>query len=151
MKPKKYCCVHSGARDTKRWWEPEKFARVADLLVEKGYDVVLTGTEIEAETVRKVQEKMLRPAINLVGKTDLGSLAVLIKNSRMLFSNDTGVSHVASALGVPSAIIFLASDPKRWAPLNRELHQVIMPQESVNIEFVITKVEEVLRYEEVEV
>jgi ADP-heptose:LPS heptosyltransferase len=150
LKPKKYCCVHSGARDTKRWWEPEKFARIADLLVKKGYDVVLTGTDVEAETVRRVQEKMLLPAINLVGKTDLGTLAVLIKNSRMLFSNDTGVSHVASALEVPSAIIFLASDPKRWAPLNRELHQVIMPQESANIEFVITKVEEVLRYEEVE-
>jgi ADP-heptose:LPS heptosyltransferase len=151
LQPKKYCCVHSGARDTKRWWEPEKFAKVADMLTEKGYNVVLTGTEIEAETVRNVEQKLVHPAINLVGKTDLGTLAALVKNSRMLFSNDTGVSHIASALEVASVVIFLASDPIRWAPLNRELHQVILPQEAQDVEFVMSKVEEVLRYEEVEV
>jgi ADP-heptose:LPS heptosyltransferase len=151
LQPKKYCCVHSGARDTKRWWGPEKFAKVADKLAEKGYSVVLTGTEIEAETVRKVEQKLVYPAINLVGKTDLGTLAALLKNSRMLFSNDTGVSHIASALEVPSVVIFLASDPIRWAPLNRELHQIILPQEAHDVDFVISKVEEVLRYEEVEV
>jgi ADP-heptose:LPS heptosyltransferase len=150
LKPKKYCCVHSGARDTKRWWEPEKFARIADLIVEKGYTVVLTGTKIEEETVQRVEQKMVHPALNLVGKTDLGTLAALVQNSKMLFSNDTGVSHIASALEVPSAIIFLASDPKRWAPLNKELHQVILPQDAVNVDFAISKVEDVLRYEEVE-
>lgn len=150
LQPKKYVCVHSGARDTKRWWAPEKFAKIADLIAEKGYTVVLTGTEIERETVRMVEQKMVHPALNLVGKTDLGTLAVLVKNSKMLFSNDTGVSHIASSLETPSVIIFLASDPKRWAPFNKDLHQVILRQEADHLDFVISKVENVLRYEEAE-
>lgn len=150
LQPKKYVCVHSGARDTKRWWAPEKFAKVADLIAEKGYTIVLTGTEIERETVKMVEQMMVYPALNLVGKTDLGTLAVLLKNSKMLFSNDTGVSHIASSLEIPSVVIFLASDPKRWAPLNKDLHRIILPQESANLDFVLSKVKEVLRYEEVE-
>jgi ADP-heptose:LPS heptosyltransferase len=145
LQPKKYVCVHSGARDTRRWWPPQQFAQVADSLVEKGYDVVLTGTEIERGTVEQVARLMRYPAINCVGKTDLGTLAVLIKNAKMLFSNDTGVSHIAAAVQTPSVVIFLASDPTRWAPLNRHLHYIILPQEAENMEYVFQHVESALK------
>ena len=151
LQPKKYVCVHSGARDTKRWWEPENFAKAADIIAEKGYTIVLTGTEIEKATAERVEDLMKYPALNLVGKTDLGTLAALIKNAKMLLSNDTGVSHIASALETPSVIIFLASDPDRWAPLNRDLHHIILPQEADDLEFVLQHIDYVLRYEEAEV
>jgi ADP-heptose:LPS heptosyltransferase len=148
LQPKQYVCVHPGARDTRRWWSAQNFAQVADLLTEKGYTVVLTGTESEYHTTQLVASSMRHEAINLTGKTDLGTLAVLIKNARMLLSNDTGVSHIASAVKTPSVVIFLASDPSRWAPLDQNRHRIILPHESENMSYVVSSTEQALLYQE---
>lgn len=133
----KYVCVHPGARDTKRWWSPVHFAEVADSIAERGYTIVITGTDIEREMAEQVADAMKHPAIDLVGQTDLGTLAMVVKNSKLLVSNDTGVSHIAAAVRTPSIVIFLASDPSRWAPLNRKLHCIVLPEEAGNINYVL--------------
>jgi ADP-heptose:LPS heptosyltransferase len=142
--PKKYICIHPGARDKKRWWSVEKFSMVANRMAEKGFQIVLTGTLQERALIDAVMEGMNYPAINLGGKTDLGTLAALIENAKMILSNDTGVSHIAAAVKTPSVVIFLTSDPVRWAPVNRKLHHAILPEESGNIELVVWNAEQVL-------
>lgn len=133
----KYVCVHPGARDTRRWWSPANFAEVADSIAERGYTIVITGTGIEQEMAEQVTDAMKHPAVDLIGKTDLGTLAMLVKNAKLVVSNDTGISHIAAAVQTPSVVIFLASDPARWAPLNRKLHCVVLPEEAGNISFVL--------------
>lgn len=122
---REYVCIHPGARDIRRWWAPRKFAQVADALFEKGFRVVFTGSMQEGDAINSVREKMRHPSINLAGRTDLGTLAALIAKARLLVSNDTGVSHVAAATCTPSVVVFLASDPARWAPLDRERHRIV--------------------------
>jgi ADP-heptose:LPS heptosyltransferase len=148
LKTKEYVIVHAGARDTKRWWSPENFALVADSIAHRGYKVVLTGTESEKKTVRAVEDCMEFPSINLAGKTELGTIAALVRDAKMVLSNDTGISHIAAAVETPSVVIFLASDPKRWAPLNKNLHHIILPQESSNTKLVLMKAERILMDEE---
>ena len=139
-----YICIHPGARDMRRWWAPRKFAEVADALAAKGYAIVFTGTSEEHSAVERVRELMSTPSINLAGHTDLGVLGALIGRASLLVSNDTGVSHIAAATGTRSVVIFLASDPDRWAPLNRDLHQIVTPRESENVHHVLTRAEHAL-------
>lgn len=47
---------------------------------------------------------------------DLGELAGWLAGARLYIGNDTGITHVAAALGVQTIAIFTASDPARWAP-----------------------------------
>ncbi len=125
LRPGGYVCLHPGAHDPARRWPPKLFAQAADGLADEGLQVVLTGAKEEAPLVEAVARQLAAPATNLAGRTSLGALAALLEGACLLISNDTGVSHLAAALRTPSVVIFLASDPERWAPLDRELHRCL--------------------------
>jgi ADP-heptose:LPS heptosyltransferase len=120
-----YVCVHAGARLPSRRWPVERFAEVADRLSRCGYTVVVTGSEEEASLAAGLVRHMSAPALNLAGKTSLGGLAQLIRCARLLICNDTGVSHVAAAVGTPSVVVCCGADPERWAPLDGLRHRVL--------------------------
>ncbi len=124
LKAGTYVCLHVGARSADRCWPPERFALVGDVLVASGLRVVLTGTSEELPLTQAVAQTMRTHPINLAGKTSLGALGALLSSACLLVSNDTGVSHVADALQVPSVII-AGFDTPRWAPLQSELHRVV--------------------------
>ena len=117
--------VHPGARLASRRWPADRFAAVASALSRAGYDVALTGSEAERPLNRQVAELAQAPLRNLAGCTELGVLAALLERSRLLVCNDTGVSHVAAAVGTPSVVIASGSDVNRWAPLDRARHPVL--------------------------
>ena len=113
------------ARLPSRRWPPERFAAVADALAGDGFQIVLTGAAGEAPLTMAVRAAMRAPAVDLAGKTGLGSLGVLLRGAALLVCNDTGVSHIAAALRLPSVVIASGSDPARWAPIDGERHRVL--------------------------
>jgi ADP-heptose:LPS heptosyltransferase len=118
-------CVHAGARFKTRRWPAHRFACVADALARDGFTVVLTGSWAESELVGQVSAAMTAKHLNVVGRTSLGGLAALLKTAQLVVTNDTGVSHVAAAVGTRSVVIVMGSDPERWAPLDHERHTVL--------------------------
>jgi ADP-heptose:LPS heptosyltransferase len=125
VNPKEYICVHAGSRGAWRQWPTAYFSSVADHCSQKGWKIVLTGTKEELPIVEEVAANMLSKPLIAAGKTNLGALAVLLRNSAGLISNCTGVSHIAAALKVKSVVISMDGEPERWAPLNRNIHSTI--------------------------
>lgn len=114
-----FVIVHAGSRGSYRRWPVNYFAKVSQYCLDLGFKVVLTGTENECETVHKVQDLVAGETLNLAGKTDLGTLGVLIENAAFVFSNCTGISHLAAALKKEAIIISMDGEPERWGPLDR--------------------------------
>jgi len=142
--PKGYVCIHPGSRISNRRWNPSGFAAVGDHLYRKGLQVVLTGMENEKPLTLGVANLMSAPFINLAGKTESGTLAVLLKEARLLVSNDTGVSHLAAAVRVPSVVLFTVTQPHLWAPLNRQLHRSIPHAADIPAETVVDVIDQML-------
>lgn len=120
-----YVCVHPGAQLPSRRWDPRRFAAVADEIAARGRTVVLTGSALEAGLVGDIAACMEHAPLNLCGRTSLWTLGALIEGAESVVCNDTGVSHIAAALGRPSVVISCGSDAARWAPLDRARHRVL--------------------------
>ena len=87
--------------------------------------MVLTGGAPEAELVNALAACMNHDAVNLAGRTSLWTLGALIEGAERVVCNDTGVSHIAAALGRPSVVVSCGADVARWAPLDAERHRVL--------------------------
>jgi len=144
-----YVCLHPGASVPERRWPVEWFAAVGDALARRGLRPVLTGSAAEKELTASVTRAMQAPALDLAGRTDLGAIAALLSQSRLLVCNDTGVSHLADALQVPSIILSTGNNPERWAPRDRRLHRVLSGTESVRLDYVTALAEAMLEDGEV--
>lgn len=117
-----HAVIHVGASDPARRWPTDRFAAIADDLARRGLRIVLTGTAAESPLVDAVARQMGMPFVNLCGRTTLGEAAALIERALLTVTNDTGTSHLCAALGTPSVVIFIASDPARWAPADDTRH-----------------------------
>lgn len=93
-------------------WPAERFAAVADALVEDfGVDVVLFGAPSEIDICRKIMERMCHQAASFAGKTSIGELPALFSRCHLFVGNDSGAMHVAAAVGVPVVAVFGSTDP----------------------------------------
>lgn len=133
-----YVCIHAGARSAGRRWPATCFAAVADALAAAGFTIVLTGSGDEWPLAEQVRRQMRYPALNAALPCSLGALAVLLRDARLTVCNDTGVSHLAAALRIPSVVIFSGSDPERWAPLDHHRHVAVVDREGVRVDDVFS-------------
>ncbi|UCE01967.1 MAG: lipopolysaccharide heptosyltransferase II [Candidatus Latescibacterota bacterium] len=105
----------------------DRFAEAARRLAQRlDTGVVLVGSSEDARETAAVQAG-LRDAIDLAGRTDLGALLGLLALARGVLSNDSGVMHLAAALGTPVVGIFGSSNPRWTHPLGRRAGFVSNP------------------------
>jgi ADP-heptose:LPS heptosyltransferase len=118
--------LHAGSKLADRRWPPERFAALADALIERcRANIVLTGIEAERPLTAAIRRHMRYPALDLTGRTDLGTFAAIVRRLDLVVANDTGASHVAAAMGTRSVVLFGPTRPRQWAPLDRERHCAI--------------------------
>ena len=112
----------SGAYSAARRWFPERFAAVADELAGRhGLGVVVVGTADERALAAEVIGYMRRPAANLAGRTSLDELGGVLRRCALLVGNDSGVAHLASAVGTPVVAVFGPFNHHTWRPLGRSV------------------------------
>lgn len=99
-----------GASQDYRRWPVDAFVRVGRVLWrEVGLRPVLLGTGAEAHLGEAFGHGADYPFTNLIGRTNIPTLAAVLTRTRLLLTNDTGTMHLAAGLGVPVVAIFLAT------------------------------------------
>ncbi|MFI5928037.1 glycosyltransferase family 9 protein [Micromonospora sp. NPDC051543] len=109
--------LHPGSNVPAKRWPAERFAALARALRERGHRVLVTGSADERGLAERVAEAAeLPPVAVLAGRTDLGALAALVADARLVVSGDTGVAHLATAYGTASVVLFGPVPPAAWGP-----------------------------------
>jgi heptosyltransferase-2 len=106
-------------------WLPERFAQLADLLInERGWNVLMVGANADRSACAEIAARLpatgtrINRLIDLSGKTDLPSLAGVLSLARAVVSNDSGAMHLAGAVGTKVVAIFGATNEHRTSPLS---------------------------------
>src|SRR5208283_5412662 len=77
---------------------------------------VLIGGREDQDKGALIESSAKTKPINLIGKTSLPELALLLKQAKVLVTNDTGPMHLGYALGTPVVAIHGPTDPKLTGP-----------------------------------
>jgi len=119
--------IHPGAASPARRWPAERFSAVARAEREAGRRVVITGSPDEIPLAREVAAGAgLEHEAVLAGQTDLAALAGVVAIAGRVVCGDTGVAHLATALGTPSVVLFGPTSPLEWGPpAERPHHRVL--------------------------
>ncbi|MCP4577597.1 MAG: lipopolysaccharide heptosyltransferase II [Deltaproteobacteria bacterium] len=98
-------------------WPPDRFAEIGDRVVEKwGAKIVVFGSGGEKAIGDRVCATMKHRALNFCGKSSLGVAMGAISLCRFFVTNDSGLMHMASALGLPTVAVFGSTDHVTTGP-----------------------------------
>ncbi|MFI8825062.1 glycosyltransferase family 9 protein [Streptomyces sp. NPDC053431] len=111
--------LHPGARAPARRWPVERFAAVAREVRRAGRPVVVTAGPGEAPLARAVAERAgLAPSALAGGPQGLpvDELCGLVAGAHCVVVGDTGLAHLATALGTRSVVLYGPVSPALWGP-----------------------------------
>ena len=97
-------------------WPLAHYAELAGMLVERGFQIWLLGSAKDREAAALIAAG-LGQVHNLCGRTELVDAVDLIALSRAVVSNDSGLMHVAAAVGTPLVALYGSSTPDYTPPL----------------------------------
>ncbi|MDY0814529.1 glycosyltransferase family 9 protein [Kitasatospora purpeofusca] len=120
--------LHPGADAGARRWPADRFAAVARALRRTGRPVVVTAGAGEAGLAQEVAALAGLPPGSVVGGTadvPFETLAALVAGASAVVAGDTGLSHLATALGTASVTLFGPVSPRLWGPPADARHRIL--------------------------
>ena len=118
-KPAVAFCPGAEYGPAKRWPEAH-FSALARLLAARGCAVWLIGSPKDHAVAETIAQGAPGACINLCGKTDIAEATDLLAASRLVVTNDSGLMHVAAAVGRPVIALYGSSSPQFTPPLSAD-------------------------------
>lgn len=119
----RFVSVHPGAGSPLKRWPEDRFVQVVHhLILREERKVLLVGGPAESGLAERIAR--LLPSshssrdVLMCISLPLRIVAALVDRSEFFIGNDSGIAHLAAALGVPSVVVFGPTDPIHWAPLS---------------------------------
>lgn len=99
-------------------WPPEYFADIARAKLAQGWQVWIFGSAADQPAAHLIQAQTQERCVNFAGRTTLGQAIDCLAQCDTVLTNDTGLMHVAAALGKPLVVLYGSSSPKFTPPLS---------------------------------
>jgi ADP-heptose:LPS heptosyltransferase len=122
--------VHPGSSGAAKRWGTAGYARViADLQARTPVTIVVHEGPTDHDAVRALLSALPAP-VGVLDNPPLPVLAAALAHARAFLGNDSGVSHLAAAVGAPALVLF-TSGMRGWEPWSRRARTLVVSTSSV--------------------
>jgi ADP-heptose:LPS heptosyltransferase len=110
--------IHPGSGSERKNWPESRWAelirRVSD---ETGLKLLLVGGEAEGGKLERLASHFRRDGLEIAGSLPLTALANRLSRCPAFMGHDSGISHLAAAVGLPCLLLWGETDEATWRPL----------------------------------
>jgi len=111
----RFALVHPAAAFATKQWATSNFARIVEELAAREIVTVAITTHHESAINEELIRASAAPIVPFVDLT-LPEVTALASQARLFVGNDSGIAHIAAAVGTPSVVIFGSSNRAHWQP-----------------------------------
>ncbi len=118
--------LHPGSGGSEKCWPTSQFAELAWKLIESGRSVVVVEGPADHQIVEKlvssISSRVAAGSLHRLIRLPLLSLvdlAAILEGCSAYVGNDSGITHLAAATGIPTVALFTVTDPAVWGPRGR--------------------------------
>lgn len=113
--------LHPGSGGRDKCWKTECFVELSEVLRRRGFLPIFVLGPVEMERLSADEIASLRAAAKTIENPTLELLAGLIAEAGLFVGNDSGVSHLAAAVGAKTLTLFGPTNPVIWRPLGENV------------------------------
>jgi heptosyltransferase-2 len=127
--PAPVIAIHPGSGSPRKNWPAGNWATLGRWLKETTPQarLLLIGGEADAVQLATVQAALPGADVLLAQNLPLPQLAAVLQRCRLFLGHDSGISHLAAAVGTRCVLLFGPTDPAIWAPANLGVRIVTAP------------------------
>jgi heptosyltransferase-2 len=137
LTPGPWIAVHPGSGSEKKNWPEQNWLQLLQTL--RGRKILLVGGEAEADRLTRFRDNLARALppsdsareIRLAQNLPLPHLAGLLAQTQHFIGHDSGITHLAAALGLPTLSLWGPSRPQIWKPLGPKIQLLHSPENTL--------------------
>jgi len=126
LEGKRLALIHPAAAFATKQWAAENFAHVVEYLERAGFSSVAIVGPGQEKVLDELQRNCSAPITTF--NLSLPEVSALASRAELFVGNDSGIAHMAAAVGTPSVVIFGSSNIAHWRPWSRAESEVVFEE-----------------------
>lgn len=123
---RKIALIHPAAAFATKQWATENFARVVEYVAERGFAPVAVAAPHEQEVLENLEAES---SVHIeTFELSLPEVTALAARAQVFVGNDSGIAHIAAAVGTRCVVVFGSSNIAHWRPWNSAPAEVVFEQ-----------------------
>ncbi len=122
-----FALLHPSSLFATKQWPTENFARIAEFLAKHGIRTLAIASKNEKKVLEELRREAKVPVTTFDDLT-LPEIAALAAEAKLFVGNDSGIAHIAAAVGTPSVVIFGSSNRNHWRPWTDASNEIVFEE-----------------------
>lgn len=119
--------IHPGSGSESKNWPIARWQEIGEWMLGHARSLLVIGGEGDRRQLQFLRAAWGERAVLFAENLPLPQLAAVIEKCALFLGHDSGISHIAAAVGTPCLLLFGPSDPLVWAPANANVRVLRAP------------------------